>query len=195
MQFALDPSSFNEGQQRAIDRMHALEQAAARSAKSVEGEGLGVVAFFRTLDQPLASLKQHFENLVSSTHRPRVAMQDLAAEGRRTGAEVEAGAATGAAGLRALGVAGLGAFAVFKAVQTEMNAAARSAQTVFGTGVRAAAAGVSTQRVSAVSLALSGGNVPQEQTQAWLADWGKWQANLPTGAGQERFSPDRPSRV
>ena len=172
MQFALDPSSFNEDQQRLIDRLRALEQAAARSAKSVSGVGLGIVAFFRMLDRPLASLQRHFENLVSSTHRPRVAMKDLAAEGRRTGAAVEAGAATGAAGLRALGVAGLSAFAVVKALSKLMGGAAENAQRVFGTSILAGSANAPIKPFTAISQAIyAGGGGTQEQTQAWAAQW------------------------
>lgn len=75
----------------------------------------------------------------------------------------------GAASLRVLGAAGLGAFAVMTALNKVMAGADRNARNIFGTGLGAAGAGTSIQRYTAISQALKiSGNVPETDTQSWL---------------------------
>lgn len=187
---ALDATKFNEGQKQAIDNLRKMEDQTRRTGQNIERSGAGIVSFFRSVESPIAGLRQHLENLALSTDRPQRQLAQLGAQGRRTGAGVEAGAAAGAAGLRALTVAGLGAIVTVTALDKLMKSASTSAQGVFGAGIGAAAAGMTIGRTSAISQALfTGGNVPEAQTQAWLADITQWQEHLKlTGQGSERLT-------
>ncbi len=187
----LDPKKFTEGQKSAIESLRQTERQATQSTGRIAQSGSGLVTFFRAVESPVASLRQHFERLATATVLPKQGLSDLAAQGRRTGAGIEAGAVAGAAGLRALGIAGIGAFATIAALDKTMKSAGESARGVFSVGVSAAAAGMGVQRTSAISQALlKGGNVPEAETQAWLADMRQWQEHLKlTGQGAERLTP------
>jgi|ERR1041385_2396867 hypothetical protein len=183
----LDPKNFTEGQKSAVSALRALEAQTQRTSSNVSASGASLVAFFRSVQHPIAALKQRMESLTLSTVAPRQHLTELASQGRRTGTSIEAGAKQGAIGLRALGVAGLVAFSAFETFKKTLEGAAASANQVFGTSVLAAAGGAGIRRFSAISQALSvHGNAPEEQTQAWMARWRQMQ-NLQriTGHGME----------
>src|SRR5579863_2864994 len=119
----LDPSQFTESQQKAADALSQTEGAATRSGARMEKAGGGVAAFFRSLEHPIAGLKRQFEALATGAAKPQANLSSLAAQGLRTGANVQAGALAGASGLRILGIAGLGAFATLTALDKLMGAA------------------------------------------------------------------------
>ncbi len=185
----LDPSNFTEGQRRAAENLRQLEAAAQRTGERVEQSGHGVVSFFRTLESPISGLRQKFETLALSTVRPQRNLADLASQGRRTGASIEAGATTGAAGLRVLGIAGLGAFAAITALDKAMSAASDSAKNVFGAAVGAAAAGVPIGQFTSISQALlNRGNVPEAETQGLLGQLRSAQVQASIGNFQQAFA-------
>lgn len=191
VELSLDAKKFTDGQKQAIESLRQTERQATQSTGRIAQSGSGLVAFFRGVEHPVAALRHHFETLATSTIRPRQGLADLAAQGRRTGAGVEAGALAGAAGLRALGIAGAVAFVTITALDKTMKAAGESAKNVFSTSVLAGAAGMGIQRTSAISQALlKGGNVPEAETQGWLAEMRQWQQHLRlTGQGAERLTP------
>lgn len=169
LKFSLDPRGFDEGQRKVLDRVGKLEDGAKRAGQQVEKSGAGVVTFFRSIEHPIASLRLHFERLATSAIAPQRRLADLASQARRTGTSVEAGALSGAAGLRVLGAAGLAAFAALKGINELMSGASQNASRVFGAGLGAAGAGTPIGRYTAISQALNvSGNVPEADTQAWL---------------------------
>ena len=190
VELGLDAKGFTEGTQEIIRRLRQLEDDAKRTGGGIERTGSNVVSFFRQVEHPISSLRGHFERLATYIEKPRKDLTDLAATGRRAGSGVEAGALAGASGLRVLGVAGIAATATMASLGKIMKEAAESAQGVFHTGVGAGAAGTPIRQFSAISQALRiGGNVPEEQTQNWLANWRQWQNTLATsGQGSERVT-------
>lgn len=165
----IDPSGFTEGQRKAAQSLRALEENASRSAQRIEASGASVVTFFRGLEQPIGTLRQHFEKLATFTATPQRNLAALAQQARRTGQEVEAGAMAGAVGLRALGVAGLTAVAAFTALEKIRSSATDTARNLFGTSLSAGGAGISIDRFTALSQALlHSGNVPEGETQGFL---------------------------
>jgi transglycosylase-like protein with SLT domain len=231
VELSLDSSKFTAGQQRATEQLRRFEQAATKSSANVEKSGVGLIAFFRALENPIGALRHHFEQLITSSGRvsqhigqtqqrivqqqgpltnyfasigsaiaslnktiaagvsgPHTNLAALAAQGRRTGSSLQSGALAGAAGYRVLGLAvggvGLAAVVATAAIDKMMTAAQKNAQGIFGTGTRAGAAGLPIGAVSTIAQAMfAGGNVPQEQTEAWLAEFGQWQSKLGTIAG------------
>lgn len=166
----IDPSGFTEGQRQMAQNLRQMEDLANRSVQRIERSGSGIVTFFRSIDHPIASIRQHFEQLATVTATPQQNLINLAQQGRRTGQEVEAGALQGAVGLRALGVAGLTAVAAFVALDKVRSSATDTARNLFGASVGAAGAGVPIQEYTAISQALlHGGNVPETETQGWLS--------------------------
>lgn len=166
----LDPSNFTEGQRAMAANLRSMETNAQRSAQNIERSGSQIVAFFRTIDHPIASLRQHFERLATVTTTPQRNLLNLAEQGRRTGQEVEAGALQGAAGLRAMGVAGLTAVAAFVALDKLRSGAENRAAERFGVGVGAAGANLPIGQYTAISQALyETGLVPEIETQGFLS--------------------------
>lgn len=166
----LDPSGFTEGQRQMANSLRAMETGAERAATNIERRGAGIVTFFRALESPLGTIRQHFERMATVTTVPQRNLLNLAQQGRRTGQEVEAGALQGAAGLRAMGVAGLTAVAAFIALDKVRSAATDSARNLFGASIGAAGAGIPISQYTAISQALlHGGNVPEAETQGWLS--------------------------
>ncbi len=84
--------------------------------------------------------------------------------------------------MRALSVAGLAAIGVFEAMKKVIESASASAAKGFNIGVGAATAGMPVREFSAVSQALlTHGNVPEEETQGWLAHIKQFQLMPKTG--------------
>ncbi len=178
---SLDARGFSEAQERAIDRLRKLELEAKKTGGNVEKSGLSVLSFFRAVEQPFASLRQHFERLAVATAPSRSTgtqrnLALLAQQGRRTGEDVRQGALAGAAGLRVLGIAGVAAFTAVTALSKVMSGASENAGAVFRTGIGAAAANVPVQAFSAASRALLRRGVPEESTGAFLGTLGQFQA-------------------
>lgn len=172
IELKLDATQFTDSQRKAAEALEQVESRATRAAGGVEKTGAGVVTFFRGIEAPLAALRRQFESLATPAQRSQRNLSELAAQGRRTGDSVEAGALDGAAGLRVLGVAGLTAFATITALDKVMRSAGESARNVFGVGVGAATAGVAIQQFSAISQALLHlGNVPEAESQGWMAQY------------------------
>lgn len=172
MQLSLDPSQFDEGQQRAVESLRRLQSEAGQTSQRFQGSGQSVVSFFRTIESPVSQLRHHFETLAVGIQLPQRHMRDLSEQATRTGDAVRRGAEEGALGLRALGVAGLSAFAAYEVLNKSINAVNNAAGKVYGTGLAAGAAGVPIQRFSALSQVLYNlGGAPQEQTQQWLAQY------------------------
>ena len=77
-----------------------------------------------------------------------------------------------------MAIAGLAATAVFAALGKVIESAVDSAHQTFNVGVGAAAAGLPVQEFSAISQALfTHGNVPEQETQDWLAGIKQFQEN------------------
>lgn len=172
LQLKLDPSTWAPGERKALQSLRDLEAYAQRSGRKVEQAGSNVAQYFRFVEAPIASLRAKFEQLAQVTVKPQKNLNDIAVQARRTGTSVEAGALTATAGVRALGIAGLAALTMITALGKAMEFAARTSQRVFGTSVGAATAGIGVQQFTAISQALyRSGNVPQAQTQGWLAQY------------------------
>jgi len=195
---SLDPSQFTQGQRQMAQNLRQMETGAERAAKNIEHSGSQVVSFFRTLEHPIASLRGHFERLATVTTTPQRNLLNLAQQGRRTGQEIEAGALRGAAGVRALGVAGLTAVAAFVALDKVRSSATETARNLFGVGIGAVGAGMPIHEYTALSQALlHTGNVPEAETQGWLSQLRGMQVRAQqgdTGAAQglatiSRFAP------
>lgn len=173
----LDPKKFNDEQQKAVAGLRRFETQAGRAAQGVErNAGASAISFLRSMESPFASLRQKFETLATTTVRPQRNLADLGAQGRRTGASIEAGALAGASGLRVLGIAGAVAMTSIVLLDKSMRAAEERANKVFGAGTRAAGAGIPIQHFTAISESLYRNQaVPREQTEAWLSEMGKEQ--------------------
>lgn len=178
VELSLDASGFTEQQRRAVESLRNFEEQAGRSSKRVEATGQGVSRFFRSLNQPLETVRRHFEHLADYAGVPQQKLADLGAQGLRTGSAVEAGALAGAAGLRVMGAAGLTAFAAVESLDKLMQGANERAQKLFGVGLGAQGAGMSINEFGAVSQALATrANVPTADTQNWLASIKQFQEN------------------
>lgn len=172
LRFSLDPKGFDQGQRQTLNKLDQLERRANRVGGQVEKSGAGVVGFFRQIEQPIASLRLHMERLATATRAPQRQFGELASQARRTGTSVASGALEGAAGLRVLGAAGLGVFAVFKGLDKLMQAADKNARGIFGTSLGAASAGMNIGQFSAASRALfSKQAVPEADTQSFLSNF------------------------
>lgn len=172
LRFSLDPKGFDQGQRQTLAKLDQLERRANRAGGQVEKTGAGVVGFFRQIEQPVASLRLHMERLATATRAPQRQFGELASQARRTGTSVASGALEGAAGLRVLGAAGLGVFAVFKGLDKLMQAADKNARGIFGTSLGAASAGMNIGQFSAASRALfSKQAVPEADTQSFLSSF------------------------
>ncbi len=170
LQLKLDPSTWAPGERKALQSLRDLETSAQKSGRKVEAAGGNIVSFFRNVEHPIASLRKKFEDLATVTVKPQQNLANLATQAERTGDSVEAGALTAAAGIRALGAAGLGAVAVITALGAAYKLASNESRKLFPTSIGAATAGVGITQFTAISQALrQSGNVPQEQTQNWLA--------------------------
>ena|GEM_PF-3513230 len=179
LELGFDTSKLPADQQKAVDSLRGLEERADKTGARVAQTGASVSGVFRQLEHPVAALRGHLERLADYTHRPQAALQAVGAQGERTGHAVEAGALRGAAGLRALSVAGLGAFAALKTVQDYMSSAAERAQHVFNVGVGAKSAGTPIGDFSAITQAfLKHGAVPETTTGSWLSTWTQAQQDL-----------------
>lgn len=172
LELGFDTSQLPAGQQKTVQSLRNMEDQLDRTGRKVDESGQRWSTVFRQIEHPLASLKMHFERLADYTDRPRQGIQAVGAQAQRTGKQVEAAGLMGAAGLRALGVAGLAAFGTLKLVHGLMNDVAQNAQRTFNTGVNASSAGMPIDRYSAVSKALLiNHNVPEEVTQAWMTKY------------------------
>ena len=175
LELGFDTSKLPADQQKAVYSLNTLEERAGKVGGTVAATGQSVSGVFRQLEHPVAALRLHLERLVDYTYRPQVALH----AGERTGSEVDANALTGVAGLRALSVAGLGAFAMFKTVNSFMSDAAERTQHVFNVGVGTKSAGAPIGDFSAITQAfLKHGNVPEAITGSWLSMWTQAQQDL-----------------
>lgn len=186
VELGFDTSRLPEDQKRAVDQLRGLEEASDRAGRRVSQTGTSVSQAFRGLEHPIQALRGHLERLADASHAPRQALQAVGSQARRTGLEVEDAGKAGAAGFRVLGVAGLAALGTLKAIQGALTSAAASAQHVFGVGIEAAGAGMTTKEFSAVGNALfKSGNVPVADTQGWLVRWRQAQLQAQLGHPEE----------
>ncbi len=194
MTLSLDPTKFTEGQKRAVASLQQTARQLQTQAQGMQRSGTSIVSVFEGIQHPIAALHRTFQQLTVATSRSaplQKNLSDIAVQGRRSGAGIQSGALAGASGLRILGVAGLGAFAAITALNKAMQGATENAGTTFAAGVRGAAAGMNIRGFTAISQALfQRANVPQEETQNWLAEITQWQQRLRlTGQGAERMVP------
>jgi len=150
--------------------------------------GAVILQVFQAIQNPVAALYRAFQTLATTTAKSsplQINLNQLAAQGKRAGEGVQNGALAGAAGLRVLGVAGLGAFAAVTVLNKAMTAVNENAGKVFKTGVGAASAGMQINRFSGIAQALKHiGNVPTTETESWLAEMRQWQLDLTTTRAQ-----------
>ena len=181
----LDATSFTEGQRRAIDALRSFENQAGRSVRtSQESVGASAAQFFRMIESPVTSLRRQFEVWSVTAQRPQRALRDIGDASRQTGEEVERGANRGRNALVAFGIAGLGAFAAYEALNKVVGAVNRSAGGVFGASIGALGAGMNIQEFSAFAQTLRVlGNVPQEETQGILTRLGQARAQYAMNPG------------
>ncbi|MGA8495924.1 MAG: hypothetical protein WB764_10610 [Xanthobacteraceae bacterium] len=170
VQLGLDPRGFTEGQQQAVESLRQVERAAERTGAHVDEVGVGVLEFIRLIENPARGIVRHLERIAEPARGAQRSLAGVAAQARRTGTAGEAGTLAMASGVRALAIAGLVATAVFAGLGKVIESALGSARQTFAVGIGAAAAGLPVNEFSAISQALfAHGNVPQEQTQDWLA--------------------------
>ena len=182
VELGLDPSGFNESEQKAVDSLRRIETTAQRSGAAVDDFGSDVLGFLRVLENPARGIRRHLESIAAPARSAQRSLGDVAAQARRTGTEGEAGALAVTSGIRALAIAGLAATAVFAALGKVIESAVDSAHQTFNVGVGAAAAGLPVQEFSAISQALfTHGNVPEQETQDWLAGIKQFQENFRLG--------------
>jgi hypothetical protein len=183
---SLDPSRFTSGQKEAADALRKLEDSSERAATNVGRQTQSVATnFFRALDQPFQTLKKHFEELAGISapgSALRRSMGATATAGRSIGVEVAEGAAAGTIALRAMGIAGLAAMAGVTALFGAVKAVTDINKGIFSAGVGAGVAGMPIREFTAVSQALfKGQNVPEADTQGWLASMRQFQENARVG--------------
>lgn len=182
MQLGLDPRGFTEGQQQAVESLRQVERAAERTGAHVDEVGVGVLEFIRLIENPARGIVRHLERIAEPARGAQRSLAGVAAQARRTGTAGEAGTLAMASGVRALAIAGLVATAVFAGLGKVIESALGSARQTFAVGIGAAAAGLPVNEFSAISQALfTHGNVPQEQTQDWLAGIRQFQENFLLG--------------
>lgn len=186
VELGLDPSNFDEGQRRAEGKLRDLERNAARSVRGVgrqvDDTGRQFIAIVEAIGHPVAAIEGALRHIVLSATPTRQTVRELGEQGHRTGAQVEAGALAGAAGFRVMAGAVLLAGAAVGALGAGIKAVGDEAQRVWGVRVGAAAAGMPVQEFSAVSQALRvAGNVPQSETQGWMAQLRQFQENFSLG--------------
>jgi hypothetical protein len=169
----LDTSSLGDDQRKALQAVQDMEDQLKRvQERSKRESDTGIVSFFRAIENPLGALRRQFEHLATTSIQPKRDLQELGETAEQTGEKVESSALKGAAGLRIMGAAGLGAFAAFEVLKKGMEYLNETADRVIATGTGAAAAGLPVNQFGAISQALNRyGFVPQEQTQAWLANY------------------------
>lgn len=185
VRLGLDPSQFREGETQMVESLRRLESAAQRGGRQLtETTGRGVSQFFRTIESPIAGLRHYFEGMVVQTVVARQGLRAVGEQGEKTGAQVAGGLSRAAVATRALGVAGLAAFAAYEALNKTLSAAGNIAGQVFTTGLGAGAAGMGITEFAAVGQALfAHGNVPQQETQGWLAQYEEMQGQAARGIG------------
>ena len=146
---------------------------------------MSVVAFIEGLSNPLQLARRHLEAIVAPARNVQSNLSQTAGQAARTGATVEAGALAGAAGLRVMASAALIGLAAVVALGKAWEGFKDTAASSQAAGVGAAAAGMPVERYTAVAQALfqGSGNVPQEETQAWLSSFGQLQQQVKLGLG------------
>ena len=178
VELGLDPSEFDEAQKKAIKSLRRLENQARRSGQKVDDLGSKILAFFRFIENPARGIRQLLERLAAPAQAAKRSLGEVGSQARRTGKEGEAGALSVTSGVRALAIAGLGAIAVYKVLDKTLESVFNSTRKTFNVGVGAAAAGLPVQEFSAISQALfTHGNVPEQETQDWLAGIKQFQEN------------------
>jgi hypothetical protein len=183
VRLGLDPTDFDEGEARLIASLRRMEAAAQRGGRQVtDTVGRDTIAFFRAVENPISGLRRTFEGMVLQTERTRESLRKTGEEGEASGERVARGTSAATAAMRGLGVAGLAAFAAYEALSKTLGAVTDVAGRVFATGIGAGAAGMGITQFGAISQALfAGGNVPQAETQNWLAQYSEMQGQAARG--------------
>jgi hypothetical protein len=140
------------------------------------------VALFRTIESPVARLRHHFEQLAEHGDKPRQQLRQLGEQGHKTGEDIARGMSAAALSMRALGVAGLAVYSTYETLSKTFKAVAGVAGGVFSTGINTGAAGANITEFAAISQALKIHNVPEEETQNWLAGYSELQKGAIAGA-------------
>ena len=152
----LDPSKFDEGQQKALNKLRGFKDKADKQTKETHA-GLGdrISSYFKVLQNPMQAAEA---GLIS-----------LANQSRRMGSSVASGAAAGTEGIMGMAAAGLLAIGVFKAMQGLITGFNQQAAFSALTGFEAKWTGVTPQWMTSLSAAAyKQTGAPQQQTQSWL---------------------------
>jgi hypothetical protein len=179
----LDPAEFEEGEARLVQTLRRMEAAAERGGRAVTTTvGRGALDFFRAVENPIGALRRHFEGMVVQTTQTREGLRKVGEAGEETGERVARGMSAATVGVRALGIAGLAAFAAYEVLSKSLRAVGDVAGRVLTTGIGAAASGMGINEFGAISQALfARGNVPQAETQNWLAQYQEMQGQATRG--------------
>jgi hypothetical protein len=178
----LDPSQFTEGEAKMVESLRRMEAAAERGGRQLtETTGRSTVQFFRSIESPIASLRHYFEGMVVQSAASQESLRQVGEQGQKTGEQVSRGLGTAALAARALGVAGLAAYAAYETLHKTLQAVSGVAGNVFTTGIGAGAAGMGITEFGAISQALFTRNVPQAETQTWLAQYALTQTQAAQG--------------
>lgn len=182
---SLDASGFSQEQSRAVASLRKFEDQAGRSAKNVTAAvGTNVTQFFRMIESPISAMRQEMERFATTAAAPKRMLGEVGEAGVRTGEDVSRGALAGAASLRVMGLAGLGALGAFTALQKSMGALNGVGQKLFNTGLGAQFAGMPVKEFSAVAQAFNVlGNVPKEETEGLLTKMGVQRAQMYVNPG------------
>jgi hypothetical protein len=150
--------------------------------EGVKDVGDVLIDVLRFLERPTQTIKSHLESIVVPAQTAHRNLGQVATQAQRTGASVEAGALAGSAALRVMAGAALIGLSAVLALGKAWDGIKATARETFGVGVGAAAAGMPVREFSAVSQALyTHGNVPQEETQQWMAGFGQIQQQIELG--------------
>ncbi|HEX3982164.1 MAG TPA: hypothetical protein VHX12_00580, partial [Acidisoma sp.] len=146
-----------DGLGKRVDRSgKKVDQAAESAGKAYASRAIGIARFIENILRPDALLRQHLEGVAKAAKPAQTNLEEVGAQGRRTGAGVEAGALAGASGLTRLAGAGLIAYAALKTVSGVIETLSKSADVTVAMGVNAGSAGLPIRRFGGIVNALAG---------------------------------------
>jgi soluble lytic murein transglycosylase-like protein len=200
IELGIDPKGLEEGQRRTVRILHEITTQANRTGKSLEdnfGKSIkGVTDVLDNMHRPLGLLRGLLEGLVftsaatgrqlgqvgqqgqqagqqisQGSQQASEQLSKLTAESRRSGEAITAVAAEGALGFRGMAAAALIALVAVTAVSKAFEALHNISQKTMQTGVAAARAGMTPERLSQVSQAfrVQGYGANEAEIQGWAA--------------------------
>jgi hypothetical protein len=194
VQLQLDPSQFEAGQKRAVRSLRELEEGTGRTGRAVEdklGSGFRAAAgLIGGLDNPLAMLRRHLEVTLAKSSETALQLKKLGeaggARGSGMGQVLHEGSLLGARGLQVMAGSALVALTAITALGGAIGRLKGTAANIFQEGLLAQQAGLPVQRMSQISAGLHiAGNIPPEESEAWLARIGQIQAAAVAGRPAE----------